>query len=130
MDKEDHLMNYVLRRILSIVLLAALCLGSVYAYAEEDAWNCRDCGAANTGNFCIKCGAKRPEEIICPEWRPKAQLYVFHSTKDNVVTIRCAEHLRRCLTDLPNITYDFGNYGSHTKASAKFFKNVVEMINK
>ena len=67
MDKEDHLMKYVLRRILSIVLLAALCLGSVYAYAEEDAWNCRDCGAANTGNFCIKCGAKRPEEIICPE---------------------------------------------------------------
>lgn len=70
------------------------------------------------------------QQIICPEWRPKAQLYVFHSTKDNVVTILCAEHLRRCLTDLPNITYDFGNYGSHTKASSKFFKNVVDMINK
>ena len=68
------------------------------------------------------------QEIICPSWVPKAQLYVFHSTKDNVVTVKCTEHLRRCLPDLPNITYDVRNYGSHLKASGTFFKKVVQML--
>ena len=67
-------------------------------------------------------------QIICPEWRPKAKLYIFHSSKDNVVTIHCAEHLQRCLQDMPNITYDFGNYGSHIKASGRFFKKVKAMM--
>ena len=68
------------------------------------------------------------QEIICPTWRPKAQLYIFHSSKDNVVTIHCAEHLQRCLQDMPNITYDLGNYGSHIKASGRFFKKVKAMM--
>ena len=68
------------------------------------------------------------QEIICPNWIPKAQLYIFHSTKDNIVTIHCAEHLRKCLPDQPNIIFDLGNYGSHTKASMKFFPIVKQMM--
>ena len=71
------------------------------------------------------------QEVICTNWRPKAPLYVFHSTKDNVVTIRCAEHLRQCLGEAENITYDFKNYGSHTHASKwHFFPNVQKMLKK
>ncbi len=64
----------------------------------------------------------------CPSWTPQAPIYVFHSTKDNVVTIQCAEHLRRCYPDLPNITYDFGDYGSHMKASYIFYRRVRDML--
>lgn len=68
------------------------------------------------------------QQVICPSWIPKAPLYVFHSTKDNVVTSLCAEHLRRCLPDQPNIIFDIRNYGSHVRASARFFPKVVEMM--
>lgn len=69
------------------------------------------------------------QEVICPNWVPQAPLYIFHSKKDNVVTVRCAEHLRRCLPDQENITFDVGNYGSHVRASARFFKKVAAMLN-
>lgn len=68
-------------------------------------------------------------DSICPSWVPKAPLYVFHSTKDEVVTIRCAEHLKKCLGEHPNITYDFGKYGNHMKASKTFFPIVRRMLN-
>jgi len=67
-------------------------------------------------------------EIICPEWRPKAKVYVFHSYNDRIVTFRCAEHLRRCWQDLPNVTYDFGNYGSHLRSSKTFYPRVKRMM--
>jgi len=67
-------------------------------------------------------------EVICLDWTPKAPLYIFHSKGDNVVTVHCAEHLRRCLPDAPNIRFDIGRYGSHTHASARFFKRVRKML--
>ena len=69
------------------------------------------------------------QEIICPDWTPKTPLYIFHSTKDNIVTIRCAEHLRKCLPQQDNIVFDLDKYGSHTKASGVFFKKVVKLMN-
>ena len=67
-------------------------------------------------------------DTLCPSWTPQTPLYVFHSTKDNVVTIQCAEQLRRCFPDLPNVTYDFGNYGSHMKASYIFYRRVRDLL--
>lgn len=67
-------------------------------------------------------------DSICPSWTPKAPLYVFHSTQDETVTIRCAEHLQRCYPDLPNVTYDFGPYGKHIQASRIFHTRVSEML--
>lgn len=67
-------------------------------------------------------------DSVCPTWTPQAPLYVFHSVKDDVVTIRCAEHLQRCYPNLPNITYDFGNYGGHMKASYLFYPRVRKLL--
>ena len=61
------------------------------------------------------------EEAIILTWKPRTHVYVFHSTTDDVVMFRCAEHLRRSWSDLPNVTYDFGNYGSHLRSLFKFF---------
>ena len=38
--------------------------------AAADSWVCPKCGAVNTGNFCPKCGEKKPapaEEWVCPK---------------------------------------------------------------
>lgn len=67
-------------------------------------------------------------EIICPTWRPKAPVYVFHSTTDDLVTFRNAEHLRRCWSDLPNVTYDFGNYGGHLPSMYRFFNTAPKRL--
>ena len=68
------------------------------------------------------------QEVICPNWRPKAEVYVFHSYTDRIVTFRCAEHLRRCWGEMPNVTYDFGDYGSHLRSSKAFYPKVVEKL--
>lgn len=68
------------------------------------------------------------EAVICPSWRPKAPVYIFHSTADDIVTFRCAEHLRRCWSDLPNVTYDFGNYGGHLRSLYTFFPRAYSRI--
>lgn len=65
---------------------------------------------------------------ISPAWTPKAPLYVFHSTQDDVVTFHCAEHLQNRYPNEPNITYDFGPYGSHLKSLFKFFSRVKEQL--
>ena len=56
-----------MKKILSVILALALCMVCFCASAEGDEWLCPDCGATNTTNFCIKCGAKRPEVIVCPD---------------------------------------------------------------
>ena len=37
------------------------------ACSEEAEWICPGCGAVNNANFCIKCGEKKPEDIVCPD---------------------------------------------------------------
>lgn len=67
-------------------------------------------------------------ENSCPPWTPKAPLYIFHSTNDDVVTVRCARHLQRCFADLPNVTFDIDKYGHHISASRVFNERVREML--
>lgn len=55
-----------LKQIIAVMLVLLLALGCTYSLAEGDEWICPDCGAANTTNFCIKCGTQKPEEIVCP----------------------------------------------------------------
>ena len=66
--------------------------------------------------------------VTCTSWRPQTKVYIFHSTTDDIVTFRCAEHLRRCWSDLPNVTYDFGNYGSHLSSSRKFYSTAKKIL--
>ena len=56
-----------LRKAIAVLLFLLLALGCACASSEEAEWACPDCGAVNSANFCIKCGAKKPEEIVCPE---------------------------------------------------------------
>lgn len=69
-----------------------------------------------------------PNERICPDWRPKAPVYVLHSYKDGIVTFRCAQSLRECWGELKNVTYDFGNYGGHMQSAKRFYKVVKRML--
>ena len=68
------------------------------------------------------------QQVICPEWRPVTPVYILHSYNDPIVTFRCAEHLQRCWQDLPNVTYDFGDYGGHMRSSKVFFSRVKERL--
>ena len=63
-----------IKKITAVLLVLLLSLGCTCSLAEEGGWICPDCGAANTTNFCIKCGAKKPEEIVCPECGTKYPL--------------------------------------------------------
>ena len=69
-----------------------------------------------------------PNERVCPDWRPKTKVYVMHSYKDGIVTFRCAESLRQCWGNLENVTYDFGNYGSHLRSAKRFYKVVKKKL--
>jgi predicted esterase len=64
-----------------------------------------------------------------PEWIPQAPIYVFHSTKDDVVTFQSALHLQRYIGDRANITYDFDNYGGHLKSIYTFYAKIQSMLN-
>ncbi len=52
---------------LACVIALLFCIGCTSACAEGDGWICPECGKENTTNFCIKCGTKRPETIVCPD---------------------------------------------------------------
>lgn len=59
-----------MKRILAIALclmLLTTCFIHVLAESEEE-WTCPSCGATVTGNFCSRCGEKRPEDgtWTCP----------------------------------------------------------------
>ena len=57
----------MIRKLFAFTLALILVICSACVYAEAGEWICPDCGASNTMNYCIKCGAKKPEEIVCPE---------------------------------------------------------------
>ncbi len=52
-----------MKRILSLLLIAAMLLVTVSALAES--WTCPDCGRrGNTGSFCPDCGASKPVSSV------------------------------------------------------------------
>ncbi len=62
------------QKIAAVLLALFLTLGCACSLAEGDEWVCPDCGAANTTNFCIKCGAQKPAEIVCPNCGTKVSM--------------------------------------------------------
>ena len=67
-------------------------------------------------------------DSICPNWKPKAPLMVFHSINDNLVPFQSAANLRRCFGDETNITWDFEKYGGHMHSSKIFHTKVNELL--
>lgn len=68
------------------------------------------------------------ENSICPQWTPQTPLFVFHSTQDDIVTVRNAEHLKRCYDTGKTITWDIGNYGSHYLSGKTFYRKVKQQM--
>lgn len=69
-------------------------------------------------------------DSIVITWRPSSPTYIFHSKKDEVVTFYNALHLQRAIGALPNVVYDFGDYGGHLRSAMTFFPRVREQLNK
>jgi pimeloyl-ACP methyl ester carboxylesterase len=67
-------------------------------------------------------------DSICPTWTPRSPLYVFHSTRDEIVPFLNAEHLRRCYPDVRTITWDLDRYKGHIGSSRIFFRKVRQML--
>lgn len=61
---------------------------------------------------------------------PKSQLYLFHSTEDNMVPFFNSEDLKAELErqGVHNVQYDFAPYGNHMKAAVTFFEKVYRML--
>ena len=55
-----------MKRIIALIICAALLFSMVSVYAEETGWQCPQCGTVNSGNYCTECGSKKPEAVICP----------------------------------------------------------------
>ncbi len=49
----------------SLLAVLILTLGFCAGAAADGSWTCPDCGTENAMNFCTKCGAKRPETVVC-----------------------------------------------------------------
>lgn len=79
------------------------------------------------------------QEVICPgtgytsnnmvgTWRPKAPVYVFHSYDDRIVTVINAQHLQRCWSDLSNVTFEYGHFGSHIGSLMHYYPRVQKQL--
>lgn len=63
-------------------------------------------------------------------WTPKAPLFMFQSTQDNMVPFLNSEHVREefMLQHLENVEYDFAPYGNHLNAAVLFFEKVYRSL--
>ncbi len=55
-----------MKKILSVLLTGVILLACSAAFAEGE-WYCPYCGQANDRNFCMYCGAERPQEVYYTE---------------------------------------------------------------
>ena len=72
--------------------------------------------------------AELQENGMAPGYIPKAPMYVFHSTKDNVVPFANADTLRTRWQDagpVAAVVYDFNDYGNHMNGFLNFFFGVL-----
>lgn len=64
------------------------------------------------------------------KWTPKSYLYLFHSTRDDMVPFLNSENLKSEFDSqqLDNIQYDFAPYGNHMTAAVTFFEKVYKSL--
>ena len=56
-----------MKKLVSLLLALLMAATATAAAAEAAQWTCPGCGAVNDGNFCMDCGTKRPEDVVCPD---------------------------------------------------------------
>lgn len=69
-------------------------------------------------------------DTILGDWTPKTPLFILHSYQDTAVPFENSESLRYMLETrgVENVEYDFGNYGDHLSAMARFFDVVRKRL--
>lgn len=55
------------QRFLALFLVLILVSSYSFGIAEADSWICPECGTDNSMNFCLQCGTKKPERLVCKE---------------------------------------------------------------
>lgn len=55
-----------IRKVISLLLALIIITACACVTAESVSWVCAECGKENTTKYCTKCGAKKPEDIVCP----------------------------------------------------------------
>jgi len=66
--------------------------------------------------------------IVAVDWAPQAPVYMLHSMDDDVVPFVNATKAKVKWADA-NIQYNFGHYGSHTRAALRFIYSVKTWLN-
>ncbi len=63
-------------------------------------------------------------------WTPVADIYMFHSTEDDMVPFVNSEIMQQFFDSLgvENVVYDFMPYGVHMKAALVFFRNLYNNL--
>jgi len=79
-----------MKRLIALLLAVAMVLGLSTALADEDTWDCPNCGKqGNKGLFCPECGGKKPEEPVVTEApagtdiKPGDYVYLGQYEQDN-----------------------------------------------
>lgn len=71
--------------------------------------------------------AMHENSIISYSWKPKAPVYMMHSIDDDTVPYENAVRAMNKWGDA-NIQFNFGHYGSHTKACLRFISCVQTLL--
>lgn len=71
--------------------------------------------------------AMTTNSIVAQNWYPFASVYILHSMDDEVVPYTNATNAKS-KWKYANITYNFGHYGSHTKACLRFIYSVQTLL--
>lgn len=63
-------------------------------------------------------------------WTPRSDLFLFHSTTDNMVPFLNSERIKSEFDrqQLQNVEYDFAPYGNHMNAAVTFFEKVYHSL--
>lgn len=63
-------------------------------------------------------------------WTPTADIYMFHSTEDDMVPFVNSTIMQQYFDSLQvdNVSYDFSAYGTHMKAALIFFRNLYNNL--
>jgi len=80
-----------------------------------------------SGNVAELYKAMTVNSILSYDWTPEASVYIMHSIDDEVVPYTNASNAKSKWKGA-NITYNYGNYGTHVKTCLRFILTVKKLL--